>query len=161
MSILVYRYLSLWCVHIGSLVAVFYTTYKFSRKKLQILQNRGLKIALNKNLLYSTRLLRKEAKLADRECRARLSACRLMFKYKNNQEFIVMNGPGTRIHDGPIFKQELPSNCNYLKFVPYQFRQERNNFPPHIRLINDYDHFTTVLKRHYWNCYFGIGNTSM
>lgn len=57
-----------------------------------------------------------------------------------------MNGPGTRIHDGPILKQELPSSSNYLKSVLYQLRQEWNNLPPHIRLMNDYDHFIVALK---------------
>lgn len=74
------------------------------RKKFQYLQNKGLKIALNKCSLFSTRLLHKEARLADWETRARLSCCRLMFKYKYYEDLIDQNRAISRMHDGPVFR---------------------------------------------------------
>lgn len=87
---------------------------KKERLKFQRLQNKCLKIALNKNSLFNTKLLHKEARLADWEHRARLERCRLMYKYKHCTDYIETERVNSRIHDGPIFKQDHPSYVCYL-----------------------------------------------
>lgn len=55
------------------------TCTKFERTKKQKLQNRGLKIALNKNCLFNMKRLHKETGLTDWEIKACLGVSRLMF----------------------------------------------------------------------------------
>lgn len=64
-----------------------------SRNKLRV-QNKGLKIALNRNHRYSTNILHKEARLATWEVRAQIALTMLMFKYKYHEEFIVTDTMG-------------------------------------------------------------------
>lgn len=54
---------------------------EYDKIRLQRAINKGLKLALNRDRLYDTKLLHKEANLANWETRERLSLNRLMFKY--------------------------------------------------------------------------------
>lgn len=65
-----------------------------SRNKLRV-QNKGLRIALNRNHRYSTNILHKEARLATWEVRAQIALTMLMFKYKYHEEFIVTDTMGS------------------------------------------------------------------
>lgn len=153
-SLMIYKAMVLPYLEYGSSFMLSCT--QAEKRKFQCLQNRGLKVALNKCNFFNTRILHKESRLADWETRARLSSCRLMFKYKFDEEFIECNRSNTRAHDGPIFKQEQPSSVNFVKSPTYIFRKEWNSLPSMIRVTNDYDRFKILLKRHYWNSYFDV-----
>lgn len=151
-SLLIYKAMVLPYIEYGSSILLSCT--QAERRRFQYLQNKGLKIALNKNSLYNTRLLHKEARLADWETRARLSCCRLMFKYKHSIDFIDCNQSNTRSHDGPIMKQDHPSSANFLRSPSYIFRKEWNMLPPSIRRTEEVDLFKVQVKQHFWNGYF-------
>lgn len=57
-----------------------------SLAKIQRVQNKGLKIVLNRESRYNRGILHKEARIASWEVRARLALMCLMFKYKFNEE---------------------------------------------------------------------------
>lgn len=119
-------------------------------KKIQQVQNRNLKNILNKDRMYSTRLLHKDAKLASWEVRARLSAMRLMFKYKfdeNNLEHISCN---TRIQTGPVLGMEQPQSDKYLRSISHIYiaRKEWKMLPAEIRWMSDYS-FKSRIKTLY------------
>lgn len=67
------------------------------RTKIQRIQNKGLKIVFNRDRLYNTKLLHKDAKLASWEVRALTAACRLMFKYKFLPSNLETSRLGTRL----------------------------------------------------------------
>lgn len=123
---------------------------KSERSKFQHLQNKCLNLVLNKGNLFNTKLLHKEAKMADLEHRARLASCRLMFKYKYCYEYTENTVLCTRYRDGPIFKQEQPSNVTYLKSCYYMCRKEWNSLPVQIRCIDD---VKSCIKKHFWDIY--------
>lgn len=124
--------------------------------KFQCLQHKCLKIALNKSSLFNTKLLHKEGRLADWENRARLASCRLMYKYKQNLDYVECSSQSTRLHDGPVYKQDQPSNIGFLKSPTFLFRKEWNQLPAQIRCIEDYDIFKIRCKRHFWELYFNF-----
>lgn len=134
-SLMIFKAMVLPYLEYGSSVLLSCT--QAERKKFQYLQNRGLKKALNKCSLFNTRLLHKEARFADWETRARLSCCRLMFKYKYNQDLVESNRTNTRLHNGPIFKLDQPNSVNFIKSPSYAFRKEWNSLPPLIRGNDD------------------------
>lgn len=120
------------------------------RIKLQRLQNRGLKLALNKDRLYGTITLHNEAKLATWENRTKAALCRLIFKYKYNDDYIIC-GRETRLHDGPVFRVDTPKTDWYARSASYVSRVTFNALPAHIRLLDDQTCFKRALKRHFYN----------
>lgn len=71
--------------------------------KLQILQNQGLKIAMNKERIYNTEQLHAEARIATWEKGTEAALCRLIYNYKYNEDYII-SGRETRAHDRPVFQ---------------------------------------------------------
>lgn len=124
--------------------------------KLQRAQNRGLKIALAKDMRYSTGILHKEARLASWEVRARMAAMRLMFKYKHNDEYTEAcpMGSSTRAHYGPLIIVDKPKTTNYSKSISYMCRKEWNSLPAYIRCIDECKKFKKELKLLYEYRYF-------
>lgn len=57
--------------------------------------------------------------MADWEHRAKLASSRLMFKYKYNPDLIEMDRPMTRLHEGPVFKQDQPTIVGFLRSPSY------------------------------------------
>lgn len=124
--------------------------------KLQRAQNRGLKVALGRDMRYNTKILHKEANLASWEVRARIALMCLMFKYKQSDEYIVNSQQGllTRSHDGPLFRIDRPNTTRFSRSCSYLGRIEWNSSPSYIRCINDYKKFKSEVKRLYVHRYF-------
>lgn len=100
------------------------------------------------------KLLHKEAQMASWECRALAQACRLMFN-KFNDEFLDIGKPGTRSRSGRVFKIDRPITKKFITTTSNRFRNQWNNFPPHIRIIDDQDHLNMVIKRFFRCQYLG------
>lgn len=126
------------------------------KKKLQRTQNKGLKVALGREVRYSTNALHKEAGLASWEVRARIARTRLMFKYKYNEEFVDFNLTSslTRLQSGPFFKIETPRTDKYRNCVSYLGRLEWNSLPSYIRCNDVYLRFKNDVKQLYNHRYF-------
>lgn len=151
-SLLIYKSMVLPYLEYG--INFLMSCTKTVRLKFQRLQNKCLKIALNRCNLYNTRILHKEARMADWEHRARLASCRLMFKHKYCQEYTDNVDLGTRSRGGPLFKQDQPSNVGYLKSHSYLCRKEWNSLPVELRCIDDLSVFKTRVKKYYLDIYF-------
>lgn len=81
------------------------------KKKIQKTQNRGLKVALKRDRLYSTTLLHQEAGMLSWEARAFMALNRLMFKYKYNGEFLQDKlVKMTRQAAGTLYKVDKPNS---------------------------------------------------
>lgn len=153
-SLMIYKSMVLPYIEYGSNFLL--SCPKYERAKFQRLQNKCLKIALNRNNLFNTRLLHKEAKLADWEHRARIARCRLMYKYKYCEDYVSNVAPRTRLHDGPIFRQDIPSCVGFLKSPSYLFRKEWNDLPVQIRGIDDLYVFKAKVKKYFYDAYFNL-----
>lgn len=125
------------------------------RVKLQRVQNKGLKLVYNKDRRFNTKLLHKEARLASWECRALAQACRLMFKYKYDKDNLMLGKPGTRSQSGPLFHIDRPNSKKFISTTSYLFRSQWNSLPPHVRIIDDKEHFNLAIKRLYRCKYLG------
>lgn len=125
--------------------------------KLQRLQNRGLKLAMNKVRLYNTEQLHAEAKIATWEKRTGIALCRLIFKYKYNEDYIS-SGRETRAHDGPVFQIDTPKTGWFTRSAAYMSRKIWNALPAHIRLIDNLDVFKRAVKTHFRITGYGAGD---
>lgn len=69
--------------------------------------------------LFSTDQLHIDGKIGRWETRAKAVLCRLIFKYKYNEDY---SGTGTRMHDGPIYKIDRPKTdwFSRLTNIPYK-----------------------------------------
>lgn len=84
-----------------------------------------------------------EVKIATWEVRAKTAMCRMMFKYKDTEEYIVM-GVGTRLDEGPIFRMDTPRNNTYARSASYMSHKAWNLLPGWIRSIKSYEDFKIV-----------------
>lgn len=127
-----------------------------SRKKMQRTQNKGLKMALARDIRYDTNELHKEAGLASWEVRARIALTRLMFKYKYNEEFVEpdLDNRQTRLQTGPFYKLVTPRTDKFKNSVSYLGRSEWNSLPAYIRCIDSYPHFKKTVKTLYNHRFF-------
>lgn len=125
--------------------------------KLQRLQNRGLKIALNRDRLYGTEQLHEDARLAYWDKRTKAAICKLIFKYKYSEGY-VMSGIETRLHDGPVFHIDTPKTDWYARSVSYVSRNTWNSLPSYIRLLDNQDEFKRAIKRHFTRVLGAIGD---
>lgn len=67
--------------------------------------------------------------------------------YHNTLE--VYEGRSIRATAGPTYKVNCPNNKNYLNSVSHIGKNEWNNLPSHLRLINDYKHFKSTIKSYF------------
>lgn len=127
----------------------FLVSFRLSDKaKLQRLQNKGLKIALSKDRLFSTDLLHTEARIAYWETKTKAALCRLIHKYKYAEEYVVQR-LDTRLHDGPVFHVDKPKTEWYKRSTSFVCRNIWNSLPSRIRLMDDHDLFKRAVKNHF------------
>lgn len=124
------------------------------RRKIQRIQNKGLKIVFSRNRFYPTRLLHKDANLASWEVRARLAANRMMFKFKFNHDCLEDHRQGTRLQSGPLLKVTRPNSKAFINSLSYKARVLWNELPASLRNIDDYCHFKLAVKRYHTQRYF-------
>lgn len=121
--------------------------------KIQRVQNRCLKVLLKKERRYDTVLLHRDARLATWKKRALTSAMKLMFKYKfdinNLVDRVDVEASVTRSLAGPIFSLDHPNSQRFIDSSSYYLRVEWNKLPLSLRCIDDYEHFSLAIKRHY------------
>lgn len=124
------------------------------RIKIQRTQNKGLKIAYGRDRLYSTRLLHKDANLASLKVRARLTANRMMLKYKFNTENLEEGRQGTRLQSGLLFKVPRPNSKSFINSMSYKAKIRWNELPASLRNIEDQILFNLVVKRFHVQRFF-------
>lgn len=148
----IYKTMILPIIEYGNIFLLSCTSAEIT--KIQCIQNKGLKVAFNRDRRYSTRLLHKEANLASWEVRSRISANRLMFKYKFNTENLEECRSGTRLQSGPLFKVERPKSKSFINSLSYKIRVLWNELPASLRNIDDQIHFNLATKRFHVTRFF-------
>ena len=120
------------------------------KNKLQIIQNNGLKIALNKPRRYSTTDLHIEAKLLPCSYRRNLMLQKSTF-YQIHQNIAIMDRKtvNTRLHDAPLLLVPQPKSELFKKSNSYNGPRLWNELPTHIRSIQDKSEFKTKIKKYY------------
>lgn len=123
---------------------------------MQRLQNKGLKMALARDIRYSTNELHKEAGLASWEVRSRIALTRLMFKYKYSEDYVdlTLSNMMTRMQSGPLFKLEKPQTDKFKNSVSYLGRKEWNELPAYIRCTDSYQSLKRAVKVLFNHRYF-------
>ena len=130
---------------------IFYgTCNEIYKHKLQVIQNNALKIALNKNNLYSTVDLHIEAKILPCKYRGLMMLQKITFnEVKENVALVHKKDIRTRAHDGILLYAPLPKTELFTKSNCYNKPVIWKNLPTQIRCINELDEFKSQIKRYY------------
>ena len=91
--------------------------------KLQVLQNRALRVCINRQEHVPTVLLHQECKIAKLEVRRIAHLRMFMFKQKNNVMIVNRREVNTRAHDALLFTLFRPNNEKYKRNIYYNGAQ--------------------------------------
>ena len=114
------------------------------------IQNNALKIALNKNNLYSTVDLHIEAKILPCKYRRLMMLQKITLnELKENVALVDTKDIRTRAHDGILLYVSLPKTELFRKSNCYNKPVIWNNLPTQIRCITELGEFKSQIKRYY------------
>ena len=108
------------------------------RKQLQILQNKGLRCALNRTLEADTDELHKDAKLLKLKYRRELHLLNFMFDMSNLESNVMLRrkvGVQTRSQNGKLLKVKKPRTEKFKKSLTYCGPKKWNNLPADIQKL--------------------------
>ena len=137
------------------------TCTEFYKQKLQVIQNNGLKIALNRSRLYNTVDLHIEARLLP--CKYR----RLLMLQKNTFSQLNDNLPPihindipvpTRAHDAIILYVPRPNSELFKKSNCYNGPVLWNTLPVYIRSLKEKNEFKLEINKFYTNLFLADNN---
>ena len=115
-------------------------------EKLQILQNRALRICLNRQGHIPVILLHRECKLAKLEARRIAHVRMFMYKQKGNEMIVNNMEIHTRAHDALLFTTILPRNEKYKRNIYYNGALKWNELSVQIRQCDTYETFKSKQK---------------
>ena len=117
-----------------------------SLNKLQILQNRALRICINRNVHISRIELHQQCKISKLEVRRIAHLRMFMFKQCENELILNIREIHTRAHDAPLFKTDRPNNETYKRNIYYNGALRWNELTVDTRNIEDYSTFKNNQK---------------
>ena len=134
---------------------IFYgTCSEFNKYKLQVIQNNGLKIALNRNVLYNTVDLHIEAKLLPCKYRRLIMLQKNTFReLQGNLAKINRRDVCTRAHDATLIHVTRPKSELYKKSNCYNGAIIWNNLPVYIRSLREINEFKSEIRRYYFGMF--------
>ena len=115
--------------------------------KLQILQNRALRICLNRQVHIPVILLHQECKIAKLKARRIAHLRMFMFKQKHNEMIVNRREVFTRAHDALLFTVIRPNNEKYKRNVYYKGALKWNELSVENRNIDKYENFKSSQKK--------------
>ena len=149
-ALLVYKNMILPILEYGDVF--FSSTILKTRKKLQTLQNQGLKCALNKDRLFNTNLLHSEAKLQKLKWRRKQHIGQLVFqttKLKNFKNWKPkLCNMTTRSSKKKLITSRKPNNEKFKKSITYFGTKLWNSLPAELQKESEYPIFKHKLKLH-------------
>ena len=124
------------------------------RKKLQTLQNKALKCALQKDKYYNSIDLHTEAKLLKLKNRRHIHILLHMFQLAQMPGFKLWKthqpvGVRTRSSKKKLLFSRYPKNKKYKKSITYQGPKLWNNLPAWLQKIETYADFKVQLIKHF------------
>ena len=122
------------------------------RKKLQVLQNRALKCALQKDKYFSTDDLHEEAKLLKLKDRRHVHVLLHMFQLAQMPNFKLWKahqpiGTRTRSSKKKLFTFRRPTNEKYKKSITYQGPKLWNNLSGYVQKLDVFHEFKREVKK--------------
>ena len=134
---------------------IFYgTCSEFNKYKLQVIQNNGLKIALNRNVLYNTVDLHIEAKLLPCKYRRLIMLQKNTFReLQGNLAKINRRDVCTRADDATLIHVTRPKSELYKKSNCYNGAIIWNNLPVYIRSLREINEFKSEIRRYYFGMF--------
>ena len=116
-------------------------------KKLQILQNKALKICYNDRPSIPYNVLHQSAQLPKLKNRRITHILNFMYKNKTNKKLLKVSNVATRLHDAPVFATLKPNCEKYKMNVYYNGAVVWNTLPVHVRNIETYNIFKNTQKK--------------
>ena len=120
-----------------------------NRKRLQILQNRGLRCALGKDKYFSVNDLHRDAKLLKLKYRRDLHMLSYMFdmaQIHTNVRNRRDNGVKTRSCDKKLLKIRKPNTERFKKSLAYRGPKRWNALPKELQLLTTRDQFSHRIR---------------
>ena len=122
------------------------------RKKLQTLQNKALKCALEKDKLYGTNELHSQAKILKLKERRHVHVLLHMFQLAHMPGFKLWQkhqstGVRTRSSKKKLISLRKPNNEKYKRSITYQGPKLWNNLPTHLQKIESYQDFKKEIHK--------------
>ena len=123
---------------------------KYILDKIQIAENKALRMCLGVDSRYPTILTHQEAGISSLAPRRRMHIVNFMFKQKGNPNIVNTRPVYTRAHDALLFTTIKPKNQTTKKSVIYRGALLWNDLLVSTRLIESYEDFKLDRKR--WLC---------
>ena len=120
---------------------------KKSLGKLQTLQNRALRICVNRNVHVPTIRLHQLCKIAKLEVRRIAHLRMFMFNQRENELIVNRRNVFTRAHDAPLFITYKPNNEKYKRNIFYNGAIHWNELSVKSRNTQKYDNFKETQKK--------------
>ena len=127
---------------------VFYgVAGKFILDKLQVTQNKALRMCLNVDARYPTILAHQEAEISSLAARRQMHVVNFMFKQQTNLDIVNNRAIFTRAHDAVLFLTIKPRNETTKKSLIYRGAMLWNALSVDIRNIESYEDFKLNRKK--------------
>ena len=151
-ALLVYKNMILPIMEYGDIYLI--SASAENMRKLQVLQNRALKCALDKEKRYSTLKLHKEAKIFKLKHRRKLHLIQHMYKFSQLPNFSGWKGrPSirTRSSKKKLMKIKTPTVTKFQNSMSYRGPKSWNSLPKEIQKEPTFMQFKDRLKCHFTN----------
>ena len=120
---------------------IFCNANKKDVDKLQKLQNKCLKICLEKTRRFGTERVHNLAEVPLLTDRRSAHVCNFMYKRKCNKELLNNREIRTRAYDAPVFNVPIPRCEEFRRSVCFHGSSRWNNLPADTRNINKFEAF--------------------
>ena len=114
--------------------------------KLQKLQNKCLRICLNRDRRFNTERAHTLSKVPFLKDRRTAHVRNFMYNRKGNRTLLNLREIRTRAHDAPLFNITIPQCEAFKRSVCYHGSAEWNSLPSHIRNIDNFPSFKLKQK---------------
>lgn len=115
--------------------------------RMQIVQNKALRMCLGLDYLYPTVLTHQRAAISKLEPRRRMHLVNFMYKQQSNQDIVNNRNVFTRAHDATLFLCFKPKNESSKKSALYRGAIHWNNLTVNVRNIEGYEAFKLNRKK--------------
>ena len=146
---LVYKNMILPIIEYGDIFLA--STTAVNRKRLQVLQNKGLRCALRRDMDTSSVELHTEAKLLKLKYRRELHLLNFVFDKAGNAENLKPKrsvGVTTRSHNCKLFRTRKPKTEKFKKSVTYTGPKKWNALPADLQNIVAKPEFKVAIQRY-------------
>ena len=149
-AILIYKNMILPILEYGDIF--LHSASQKIRKKLQTLQNKALRCALNKEKYTETNVLHEEAKILKLKERRHMHVLLHMFQLSQMPNFKIWKahkttGVRTRSSKKKLISFKRPNNEKYKRSITYQGPKLWNLLPGYLQKIDSYYDFKTQVKK--------------